>query len=393
MYDDDKNIDYIMYDDTIILIDNMYKANEYDAHCQCDTTSSNDVCQIIDRNQKITNVVIRNLDSSVISILEFISKINRIKALEVTGLIFYTTNIRLFEYLEHLTNIKKFTINDIVCKSKFDAFVKQLHELKIKHYYNTLDSEIHSTILNSTLTKLSLILHYPLFDSDGSGDRIKQLFNHPTIQNLEIEVDYRGITSEKDVCSLFEGLSESKIKHFKYITNSSLHSGEEFASIISKSKLTHFSFDGRVLSNSIINAVASHNTIKHFDFESLDTPDCIENLLMSSLVSITSNNTIVDYIGFSQEIYNTNTTLIESNISVIKDKYRDMMQRNRSYLKSNIHAQLTELVLIFHHLPPYIILELFDNAYHIINPTIHHRFKVDLIYSLIRSIEACTIKK
>ena len=128
--------------------------------------------------------------------------------------------------------------------------------------------------------------------------------------------------------------------------------------------------------NALILSLASNNTLTHFSTWVNTTESCHR-----VIDGIWRNTKLL-----SLQLREGNPTGFFFDTPLqYKDKVRNFTSRNQSLRWKNVHRILLDLTLIFHTLPPYIILEIFDwlpNMYR--TP---HYIKIQLIINVLKSIQ------
>jgi hypothetical protein len=86
------------------------------------------------------------------------------------------------------------------------------------------------------------------------------------------------------------------------------------------------------------------------------------------------------------EVFEENFTLRNIEVDCIEQRLTSAIAtRNRLINWRLVHDKLLSIAIIFHHLPPYVLLEIFDKLPHMIH--VDHRKKIALIIAVKQSID------
>ena len=131
--------------------------------------------------------------------------------------------------------------------------------------------------------------------------------------------------------------------------------------------------------NVLARGISKNNALEHLRLN-FDAPHRFQCFVRQINKNFTI--TVFDHIVFNK---NTEGNVLDPKLYDLK-KVNKFLARNRGLLWRNIHPKLLDFALIFHHLPAYIVLEIFDWLLHM--DKVRHGPKIKLIIGVKKSIQS-----
>lgn len=291
----------------------------------------------------------------------------------------------LYEPFIKSTHIKSLSLGS-GCSLEIIPLVRHKSEIIVNmrlnaEFLENVCEAIYPTIKHLTLGRQSMIF----YNASQNQYMLKCL---SVVNSL-----YINIVTVDDKFSILDAIaSNSTLKDLSMAT----YKCSDITNIIDRNtNLEKISIKCSTINNDFCKIVHERSNLKNIE---IDCWTCsirdIASLLNNPLTSLnikTFRDDIVDKDNSNTLINSLNhsTTLLHVSIShssIFYNLAKPILDRNAKLRLCSTLSNVLEFTLIFHTLPPYIILELFDWWYVHTHPDINHFRKIDLVYKILNSI-------
>ena len=328
------------------------------------------------------------------------------------------------------------TFEDVKKHLRTYSKIQPIHEVAIRGRVQNYEFIRHlnefSNIYKLELCQLDEDVVYDTSSISGPGDLISILESNTPIKELRIGRIYGEVwpqwhnflsntkLTRLTVDSLLESsdvaapllVSNTSLRALNiYLSddsNNSLFANSLILNTYLTSLTLHLRLHGTdsVVEQHILNCIRQSNTIKSLalSWANVDghrgnnispSSDRVENL-WPALAANTSLRDVQFHFTLRKATFNFQN-IISQNLTIthfdsgyemhgdINKMFKELSLRNRQIMWRNVHPVLLDFTLIFHFLPPYIVLEIFDWLSHM--QLVKHYEKIQLIISVKRSIQ------